>query len=206
MGAFIDLTGQRFGRLVVLKRVYRNGIRGTFWLCQCDCGKQKAIIASSLRGGFSRSCGCLQKERTPRTHCMTHTRLYNIWGKMLDRTRNPRNPRYNDYGGRGIHTCSEWIHFESFMQWSLSHGYTDNLTLDRIDVDGDYEPSNCRFITLEEQQGNKRNTIRLTIDGETKTLVEWCDIYNSTYTKAYKRYRRGQSPQDIFKEGYSLPF
>lgn len=195
-----DLTGQRFGRLVVVQFSHVKS-KQTYWLCKCDCGNTKVCRAGHLRYGATKSCGCLRIENTSianSTHGMSKTRLYGIWQNMLKRTEKASNHAYADYGGRGIRVCDAWHDFTVFMEWSLLNGYAENLTIDRIDVNGDYEPSNCRWITMYEQAGNKRNTIKITLDGQTKTLVEWCKLKGCTYMKAYKRYRKGKSPIEIF--------
>ena len=147
-----DLTGNRFGRLVVLNKS-QNGK----WLCLCDCGNKKEILTHSLTSGKTQSCGCLQKERVSTTNSKHHargTRLHNIWLGMRNRCNTPTHVRYYRYGGRGIKVCEQWGEFINFRDWALSHGYKDNLTLDRIDNNGNYEPSNCRWVTYKEQFKN----------------------------------------------------
>ena len=134
--AFIDLTGSRFGRFVALERAPSE--RGTKWLCLCDCGNTKVVDAPSLRRGLSTSCGCIS-----RTHGGFGTRPYRIWANMLNRCRNPNVPAYKDYGGRGITVCEQWTDFAAFSVWALANGYADNLTIERKDVNGNYEPGNC---------------------------------------------------------------
>ena len=160
-----DITGERFGRLVVLHRVpsYKTG--NARWLCQCDCGKQTIVRSGSLYSGGTKSCGCLrsdnfQKLGNARKKEHTDSRQYNIWRSMKQRCHNPNNARYKDYGGRGITVCDEWLNsFEAFYKWSLSSGYRDDLSIDRIDNDKGYFPENCRWATAVEQYHNKRNTV-----------------------------------------------
>ena len=167
MGNFIDMTGQRFGRLVVKERAVNRGEQ-TYWICICDCGNTKVARASDLRRGHTKSCGCLHKEVVAgtlhhkintTTHGKSNTRLYRIWSCMKTRCYNEKWINYKNYGGRGIAICDDWRNdFQAFYTWALSHGYSDTLTIDRIDVNGNYEPTNCRWITLKEQQSNRTNT------------------------------------------------
>lgn len=159
MGNFIDLAGQKFGRLTVIERA-PNAPSGAAWLCQCTCGAHAIVSSNMLRTGRTQSCGCLAHELTKlrnTTHGGSHTRLYHIWSNMRQRCHNSNSPAFNNYGGRGITVCPEWLHnFEAFQAWALSHGYRDDLTIDRIDNDNGYNPDNCRWATYSTQRKNQR--------------------------------------------------
>lgn len=155
---FYDLTGNRYGRLTVLERVNNIGSQAA-WLCKCDCGNTKIVRSRDLRNGIVKSCGCLRKELAKNRaskHYGSGTHLYAVWNMMRQRCNNPNNKDYKHYGNRGITVCSEWNDFPNFQSWALSNGYEEGLTIDRINNDGNYEPDNCRWIPIEEQQHNRR--------------------------------------------------
>ena len=158
----IDLTGKRFGKLTVVSFADMRGTR-SYWNCICDCGNEKIASLDHLKNGDIVSCGCVQKSTLPpshKKHGMSNTRLYTIWALMKYRCYNPSRKEYHNYGGRGIKVCDEWLHDSlSFFEWSYKNGYIEGagLTLDRIDVNGNYEPSNCRWVSRKTQCNNKRN-------------------------------------------------
>lgn len=158
-----NLIGQRYGKLTVAERAGVNKHNQSMWICVCDCGTiTKPILISDLRSKGRQSCGCTHKQKGHITHGMKRTRLYNIWSSMKTRCNNPNSRKYKDYGGRGITICDEWMRFEPFHDWAIASGYDPNAkfgecTLDRIDVNGNYEPSNCRWADMKTQQNNKRN-------------------------------------------------
>ena len=171
-----DLTGNRYGKLVV-KKYYgkkRCGDRfKTMWLCKCDCGNEKAISTGDLQSGHTTSCGCYHKEivgALNRKHNLSNKcgRLYPLWKSIKYRCYCETSKDFHKYGGRGITMCDEWKNdFKSFYDWAIANGYKEEktdkglniLTIDRIDVNGNYEPSNCRFVTNSIQAKNKRNTM-----------------------------------------------
>lgn len=177
MSKYQDLTGQRFGRLTVIERTKNHG-KQTVWVCKCDCGNFSNVQASNLKHNNVRSCGCILREMKPALiHGQHGTRLYEIWHSMKQRCYLPTVRPYSNYGGRGITVCDEWLHdFQAFYDWAMANGYRDDLTIDRKDTNGNYEPSNCRWATKKEQSNNKRNNRYITYNGETHTLAEWCEI------------------------------
>lgn len=169
MSHIVDIEGQRFGRLVAIKRVgskkYPGGGSLSFWECKCDCGNTINVPLSSLKQRNTESCGCLHKEITRNLHFShgeAHSRLNELWKGMKARCNNPKHSSYRWYGAKGVKVCKEWEEsFVSFKEWMLKNGYDVNaprgeFTIDRINPCGDYEPTNCRLISIQEQQKNKR--------------------------------------------------
>lgn len=178
----VDITNQRFGRLKVIsyagtKRLGKSGKTVTTWDCVCDCGKQLIIPYYRLASGNTNSCGCLRSEmlrRKDTTHGLSKTPLYRVWRSMKDRCYRSKCKGYVNYGGRGIVMCDEWKNdFEIFHNWALKNGYRKGLTIERINNNGNYEPSNCCWIPKSKQSSNRRNCHYITYHGETKTLSEW---------------------------------
>jgi hypothetical protein len=155
----LDMIGQRFGRLLVLRRDANRGSNAG-WLCQCDCGNIKVIRGCDLRHGqHTRSCGCWRRENIGnrrRTHGMSKTRIYKIWESMIQRCEYPRHVWWHRYGGRGISVCAEWRNSaKAFIDWALANGCQPGLEIDRTNNDGNYEPANCRFVSPSVNQRNK---------------------------------------------------
>lgn len=195
MSKYRNLTGQKFGRLTVVEYAGRDNQRMALWKCKCECGNYIITRGTSLRYGNTKSCGCLQRERTIKIHT-THglsggqrqtSRLYRIWRNMKQRCYNPKACKYNSYGGRGIKVCEEWMKYEAFHKWSMNNGYRDDLTLDRIDNNGDYCPENCRWVTRKQQARNTAQNHFITYQDKTKTLREWADEFGINYTTLSSR-------------------
>lgn len=189
----IDLSGKRFGRLEVIEIDESKRIKyKTFWICKCDCGNTKSIDGNHLTRGETKSCGCKRRERFLLERHTEYTdlhkenkRLSSIWRGMRNRCYYESNLQYKDYGGRGIKICEEWTGepgFANFVKWSKNNGYKDGLEIDRINVDGNYEPNNCRWATHKEQQNNRKNNVYIAYNGETKTLTEWCEKLGLKYS------------------------
>ncbi|MCR5257244.1 MAG: hypothetical protein K6E40_03685 [Desulfovibrio sp.] len=177
MSTSIDVTGQRFGRLTAIERDHQDAHNRWFWRCKCDCGNETAVMIGNLRGGQVKSCGCLQREASRTrltTHGQTDSRLHRIWRGMKGRCLNPNYSCFEHYGGRGISVCPEWrASFQAFHDWAMSHGYSDDLTIDRADNNGNYEPSNCRWVSRKEQSENTRRTRLVEFQGEVHSVAEW---------------------------------
>ena len=161
MSARIDIACQRFGRLIAVRYDHTNTDNKAVWLCECDCGDMCYVAAKSLRSGNTKSCGCYRHDRqieSATKHNGCGTRLHRIWSTMKTRCYNPNNHRYKWYGAKGITVCDEWLHdFSAFRDWALSNGYTDDLTIDRVDEAKGYEPSNCRWIPHSENSRKANN-------------------------------------------------
>lgn len=202
MSKVLDLTGQRFGRLTAIERVGSNKRGQSLWSCKCDCGSVVVVVGTELNCGHVKSCGCIRHDKLiaynksaekraktaeynkthKTTHGLRHTRLYKEWQSMKRRCDCKSWRDYKNYGGRGITVCDEWRNdFMAFHDWAMANGYDDSLSLDRIDVNGNYEPSNCRWVTLKHQANNKRNSHFLEYNGEVKTIAQWAEELGIKY-------------------------
>lgn len=196
----IDLTGRTFGRLTVIQ--YDHSKNGAYWLCRCECGKTKVIKGNSLTKGVTTSCGCKSREMSinrSTTHGMTGTRIYRIRSGMIARCYKENATSYPKYGAKGITVCDEWLGengFINFYNWAMENGYKDNLTLDRINPKGNYEPSNCRWATYKEQANNTKATVFLTYNGETKPASEWAEIVGISQSAITHRKRKGWTDEE----------
>jgi hypothetical protein len=210
-----DLIGQVFGNLTVIgpyrQITYgRTGRMRTEWFCKCACGKTVWRGRDNLTQDQSDSCGCLRLERihatihkaheaagkANRTHGMSKSRLYLRWNAMRDRCYNPASIVFKYYGGRGITVYEPWRTFEPFRDWAIANGYTDELTLDRIDSNGNYEPSNCRFITQKQQNRNTRQNVYV-IPG--KSVGEFCEEHNVAYDLVWHALRLKRQRPDVWE-------
>ena len=187
----MDLTGQKFARLTVIERDYSK--RTTAWKCKCECGNYTVVTTKHLNGGQVKSCGGLNHEAKNFRHGLTHTRLYRIHQGMKRRCCSTDDDHYPEWGGRGITICKEWLGkngFLNFREWALSHGYRDDLTIDRIDNNGNYEPANCRWATNMEQQNNTRVNAHFEIDGKVYTARQYAQEHNLTRGYVYEHFIR----------------
>jgi len=178
MGKIIEMTGYKFNGCEVISRNSLNDDKKATWNCRCFCGNSFVTTGKSIRNGGVKSCGCLRqavlnKQRNKKIHGETGTRLYNIWRGMKKRCRLPKANGYKYYGAKGIDVCDEWFNsYENFRNWSINNGYSDELTIDRIDVKGDYEPSNCRWIDWKTQERNRSNNVYIIYEGNKMTKSE----------------------------------
>lgn len=183
-----NIIGKKFNRLTVLEETETKH-KERYYLCKCECGNTTIVRGSHLTSGATKSCGCLVKEKlTNKTHGMSNTRIYKIYKGMLQRCFCKTAKAYPNYGGRGIIVCDEWKKdFMNFYNWAIANGYTDELTIDRINVNGNYCPKNCRWITKAEQSRNTRSNHFLTFNGKTQTICEWSREMNIDHRKICKR-------------------
>lgn len=180
MPKIVDITGKIFGYLTVIKldhRRQRPGHNESWWLCKCDCGKEKLIERRALVSGSTKSCGCHKCDllRAKKKYTPTTRKIKQVWDSMIYRCTNPNSRVYSKYGGRGITVCSEWLSFTSFMDWSLRNGYAPRLTIERIDNDKGCSPDNCKWATYKEQENNKSSNHIVTYLGEAHTVMWWSE-------------------------------
>lgn len=209
MGKYRDLTGQRFGRLTVISRAANTKRGNAGWLCKCDCGNEATTTGPHLISGHTKSCGCYRVDRskeTNRKHGLfvgsTHKRprIYGIWARMKQRCLDPNVSEYGRYGGRGIKVCNEWMEFIPFRDWALANGYSDDLSIERIDNDGNYEPSNCKWIPQREQIKNSTSNKFITYNGQTKNIKEWATSLGIPYPALLHRIRKRWAIERAFTQ------
>lgn len=206
--ANVDFTGMRFGRLTVVEKANHDK---SWWKCKCDCGNEKELVAWVLVK--SKSCGCLEEENRKalssynKTHGMTNSRLYSVWCGMKDRCTNPNLEHYDRYGGRGIKVCDEWMRsFESFYEWAIGAGFDETKSgkeqsIDRIDVNGNYEPNNCRWVTQKEQGRNRSDTLYIDYNGNRISIREFCEEHGITYIHfVFRRLNKGMTAEQILSD------
>lgn len=202
----------RFGRLAVLEMIGYHICPGRYkckmWRCKCDCGNDVITRGKSLSGGVTKSCGCLRDElqhKRVTKHGDCKSRLYSVWDSMRQRCNNPNNSAYKNYGGRGISICEEWDDYSSFKNWAIDSGFDDSAergecTLDRIDVNGDYCPENCRWVSMKIQSANRRNSLYLELNGVRKSLIEWAEDTGIKYQTLVRRFKNNLTPEEILKK------
>ena len=188
--------GQRFNKLTVIKlnhtkiykryrkdrNIYEN-IYVDYYLCKCDCGKECLVQRCNLRSGHTKSCGCIEKGNIK--HRLHDTKLYRIYNHMKERCNNENCKSFKNYGGRGIKICKEWNNdFMSFYNWAINNGYQENLSIDRIDVNGNYEPNNCRWVDILTQANNKTNNFYIDYDNKKYTMSDLSRLLNIHYEKS----------------------
>lgn len=197
-----DLTGQRFGRLTVLEFVPTKDCY-SWWLCKCDCGNVITVAGNHLGNGHTQSCGCLNSDRIRERrylHGKTGSRVYRVWKGIKARCYNSNSKNYNHYGGRGITVCDEWRNnFKAFYDWAMSNGYDDKLTIDRIDVNGNYAPYNCRWVDMTTQNRNKRDNTIIEYNGKKMCLKDASELSGIPYITLVARYYRGDRGERLFR-------
>lgn len=197
-----DLTGQKFGRLTVIERAPNKG-KKTMWRCKCDCGTYVNVSADNLASQNTASCGCLRVE-TARKKSTKHghkgERIYNIWCGMKRRCYNMRDVDYGLYGANGISVCDEWLHdFQRFYEWAIANGYRDDLFIERKNGKGNYEPSNCCWATIIEQNNNTSRNAHITYRNVTHTVAQWAKLKGLTYSTLQHRLSRGWSAEEALE-------
>lgn len=199
----VDLTGKWYGNLEVIRLEIDIPGKKKKWLCRCKkCGREVIVAGSNLQSGHSTQCKKCQLNDVQKSnvkHGMTGTKLYGVWNAMINRCENYNSKSYCDYGGRGITICEEWHNSTSFFEWAQENGYKEGLEIDRIDVNGNYCPENCRWITKTENANNKRENKIIEYNGEKKTLAEWARFYNVNYKNLSRNILKGDSLIDAIK-------
>ena len=217
MSKCVDLTGQKFGRLTVIKRINNyispSGSKKSQWLCQCECGNFINVVGQALTRNKTKSCGCLNRDNIEKKKNLSskHPRLHQIWCDIRQRTRNPKNCNAKNYLERGITICKEWDNFDNFCKWALDNGYNENAknytcTIDRINNDGNYEPNNCRWVTLKEQSKNKRTTRLFTYMNKTLCLKDWASEMKINYGTLRFRIKNGMPFEEALTKPINIKF
>lgn len=193
-----NMIGKKFNKLTVLEECKERKERKKVYKCICDCGSIIYAFGTRLRTNKVKSCGCLKHENKSNfKHGKRHTRLYTVWYCMKQKCYNSNRKDYLYYGMRGIKVCDEWLNdFMAFYNWSMGNGYQDNLTIDRIDVNGNYEPSNCRWVDMKTQCNNRRTNVLLTYNGKTQTMAQWSDDLQVPYSTIKHRHNKKWSDKE----------
>lgn len=205
MGNKRDLSGLRFGHLIVIRENGRSSQSNVKWLCKCDCGNEVSVNSSYLITKHTSSCGCFKKECSTNrftTHGQTGTHLYKIWASMIQRCHDRKSKSFKSYGEKGVSVCNEWREFEGFYSWAINNGYKETLSIDRIDCEGNYSPNNCQWIPLSLNREKHRDSIMLNYQGEERPLKTWCDKLNLP-TQTVRRYYR-KNGKELTEQGISI--
>ena len=197
-----NLVGEKFGSLSVIKRVPSLSSKYSLWLCHCDCGKDVVVRGGNLASGNSKSCGCKKMDigRRSLKHGMSNTRLYHIHSWMKERCSKPYSSAYRWYGGKGVCVCDEWLGengFKNFADWAMASGYSDELSIDRINPNGNYEPTNCRWVDTKTQQNNKTSNRHVEYQGSTYTLTQFSEMIDMKIATVWARLKRGWSVEKV---------
>lgn len=206
-----NIVGSQYSRLTVQKLAYKKN-RRLYYTCLCECGCKVDIRKDQLTRGITKSCGCLQKDIAKKTmaenmkkYGFSEHPLNKIFNGMKQRCYNEKDKGFRYYGKRGISICNEWLNdFKTFYNWAIENGYKRGLSIDRIDVSGNYTPNNCRFVSMKVQNTNKKNNLHIEYKGETKTLSEWCEKLNLKYSTTYMRLNRGWDIEKAFTRKLTL--
>lgn len=194
----INLVGKKFGKLLVIAKAENDKNGKSQWRCKCECGTKTIVRANNLLGGYTKSCGRHKEKRV--IHGERKTRLYTIWTNMKRRCLCKTSTKYSLYGGRGIEVNHDWKeNFISFRDWSMNNGYRDDLTIDRIDVNGNYEPNNCRWVTPKEQCRNTRKNVFITLNNETHCISEWGEKFGIKPSTIAYRLKAGWKEEQAIK-------
>jgi hypothetical protein len=196
-GKLKDLTNLEFGKLTVIELSHIKS-RKSYWKCLCSCGNETTVRSDCLRDGNTKSCGCLNFEPKGIIHNMHNTKLYHVWASMKDRCSNLKNKKYEYYGGKGVKVCESWLEFLPFYNWAIENGYKEKLTIDRIDVAGNYEPNNCRWITQQEQSENTTSNRNIEYNGKTLNITQWAKELNIKRATLNARLNNGWSIERAF--------
>ena len=187
-----NLVGKKFGKLLVLRELDERRNKGVLWECVCDCGGKAKRTTGELNAGRRLTCGCMPTGSNGAWRNGKREKLYVVWCDIIQRCFDKNFRGYHRYGGRGITICNEWRHdYPAFRSWALSHGYKEGLTIDRINNDGNYEPNNCRWVTMKEQCRNKTGLVWITYNGKTMIMNDWAELLGLKKSTLGERIRRG---------------
>ena len=194
-----NLKGNKYGRLTVLNYSHIKNHK-SYWRCKCECGNETIVRSDCLKDGSTKSCGCFNIDGHKVENPLSQDKLYHVYHGMIQRCNNSNTKYYKHYGGRGIKVCNEWLKdFNVFKKWAMENGYEDGLTIDRRDVNGNYEPDNCRWVDQKTQCNNTRRNVNITYHGETHNLTEWSEILGINRNTLNYRINNGWELEKAFK-------